>query len=243
MSGGSGTSRQHWPLGETQALLNVWAEHSVQRQMEGLSRNEEVIQYMVGELAKLGIRRTSTQVREKLKKLRQQYKAVKTRDQTKSFPFFDLMDSVLGDKVGPHHLDHTDHTADKSTSTGSEVSAVIKGSRVMLPKIKTSGLKSGFRKRRLEEDSDTQGFVSVMAECHRRWLEKEEELRREEMQQEAQLRREEMEQELILRREEGEREERLRQQEMEVRSKDTETLSSCLLELMKHMNREPPASH
>jgi len=111
MSGGSGTSRQHWPLGETQALLNVWAEHSVQRQMEGLSRNEEVIQYMVAELAKLGIRRTSTQVREKLKKLRQQYKAVKSREQTKSFPFFELMDSVLGDKVAPHHLGHTDHTA------------------------------------------------------------------------------------------------------------------------------------
>ncbi|KAJ3591354.1 hypothetical protein NHX12_009299 [Muraenolepis orangiensis] len=203
----SGTSRQHWPLGETQALLNLWAEDGVQRQMEGVCRNEEVIQYMVDQLSKMGIQRTTVQIREKLKKLRQQYKAVK-RDETKTFPFFDLMDSVLGDKGGLHMLD-----ADQTI---------------------------GFRKRRSESDDPTQGFVSVMAECHRRWLEKEEELRREEMQQEAQLRREEMEQELILRREEGEREERLRHKEMEARSKDTETLSACLMQTL--MAKDPPGN-
>ncbi|XP_059931643.1 uncharacterized protein LOC132474785 [Gadus macrocephalus] len=237
----SGNSRQHWPLGETQALLNIWADDSVQKQMEGMCRNEEVIQYIVNELSKMGIQRTTIQIREKLKKLRQQYKAVK-RDETKTFPFFEMMDSVLGDKVGLHLLD-ADHTADKSTSTGSGVSATasMKGTR-LLSKMKTS-VKPGFRKRRSEADGPTQGFVGVMAECHRRWLEKEEELRREEMQQEAQLRREEMEQELVLRREEGEREERLRHDEMEARSKDTELLTSCLAQVMKHMAKEPSAGH
>ena len=105
----SGNSRQHWPLGETQALLNIWSDDSVQKQMEGMCRNEEVIQYIVNELSKMGIQRTTIQIREKLKKLRQQYKAVK-RDETKTFPFFEMMDSVLGDKVGLHLLD-ADHTA------------------------------------------------------------------------------------------------------------------------------------
>ena len=106
-------------------------------------------------------------------------------------------------------------------------------------------LTAGFRKRRSEADGGpAQGFVSAMAECHRRWLEKEEELRREEMQQEAQLRREEMAQERVLRHEEGEREERLRQKEMEARSKDMAALASCLTQAITHMaSKDPPAGH
>lgn len=96
----AGNSRQYWSMGETKALLSIWADENVQQQMEGVCRNEEVIQFMVGELAKLGIQRTTTQVREKLKKMRHLYKTVK-RDGRKNFPFFDLMDSVLGKAIGP----------------------------------------------------------------------------------------------------------------------------------------------
>lgn len=94
----SSNSRQYWSSTETKALLNIWADESVQQQMN-VCRNEEVIQFMVDELAKLGIQRTTTQVREKLKKMRHLYKTAK-RDGRKNFPFFDLMDSVLGRRRG-----------------------------------------------------------------------------------------------------------------------------------------------
>lgn len=86
-------------MSETKALLNIWADKNVQQQMEGACRNEEVIQFMVEELEKLGIQRTTIQVREKLKKMRHLYKTAKN-DGRKNFPFFDLMDNVLGRRGG-----------------------------------------------------------------------------------------------------------------------------------------------
>lgn len=75
--------------------------------------------------------------------------------------------------------------------------------------------------------------MNAISECHRQWLEKEQELRREEWEREAKLRREEMQQELALRREEGEREERLRREEMEARRTENEILTSCLAQIVK----------
>ena len=95
----STNSRQYWSMSETKALLNIWADRNVQQQMEGACRNEEVIQFMVEELEKLGVQRTTTQVREKLKKMRHLYKTAKN-DGRKNFPFFDLMDNVLGQRGG-----------------------------------------------------------------------------------------------------------------------------------------------
>ncbi|XDV52268.1 hypothetical protein PO909_021012, partial [Leuciscus waleckii] len=86
---------------DTKALLSIWAEERVQRQFDGVCRNEDVIKYIVAELAKLSIQRTTLQVREKIKKLRAQYKAIKTHNgqsgaQRRNFPWFELMDGVLG---------------------------------------------------------------------------------------------------------------------------------------------------
>lgn len=95
-------------------------------------------------------------------------------------------------------------------------------------------------KRRADSDT-TKEFLSAMTECHRQWLEKEQEQRREEWEREAKLRREEMQQELALRREEAEREERLRREEMEARSKDSELLTSCLMQIAKLIAKDPSA--
>ncbi|XP_044059408.1 uncharacterized protein LOC122879406 isoform X3 [Siniperca chuatsi] len=224
----STTSRQYWSMSETKALLNIWADENVQQKMEGVCRNEEVIQFMVEELAKLGIQRTTTQVREKLKKMRHLYKTVKS-DGRKKFPFFDLMDSVLGrqggaeGQLGASETPKCDNAqpplaqpGDRSHSTDSSgISAVRRGNHP--------------------------GFQRVRSECHRQWLEKEQEQRREEWEREAKLRREEMRQELALRREEAEREERLRREEMEARSKDSELLTSCLMQIAKLIAKDPAA--
>ncbi|XP_044059409.1 uncharacterized protein LOC122879406 isoform X4 [Siniperca chuatsi] len=218
----STTSRQYWSMSETKALLNIWADENVQQKMEGVCRNEEVIQFMVEELAKLGIQRTTTQVREKLKKMRHLYKTVKS-DGRKKFPFFDLMDSVLGrqggaeGQLGASETPKCDNAQPPLAQPGdsSGISAVRRGNHP--------------------------GFQRVRSECHRQWLEKEQEQRREEWEREAKLRREEMRQELALRREEAEREERLRREEMEARSKDSELLTSCLMQIAKLIAKDPAA--
>ncbi|XP_056139100.1 uncharacterized protein LOC130115457 [Lampris incognitus] len=233
-------SRQYWSMSETKALLNIWADEAVQQQLEGVCRNEEVIQFMVDELAKSGIQRTTTQVREKLKKMRHLYKAAK-RDGKKNFPFLELMDRVLGGRgegqLGAETCQipkatnkSLTHPGENSESGG--IPAARRGTN-LFPRIKPET-----RKRRANSDT-TKEFLNAMAECHRQWLEKEQELRREEWERETKLRHEEMQQELALRREEGEREERLRLAEMEARRKDNELLTSCLTQIVKFIAKDP----
>ncbi|XP_033953974.1 uncharacterized protein [Pseudochaenichthys georgianus] len=234
------TSRQYWSMSETKALLNIWADEDVQQQMEGACLKEEVSQFMVEELAKLGIQRTTTQVREKLKKMRHMYKTSKINGR-KPFPFFKLMDSVLGRRGGSEGELGTSETPIGLIAPW-EPEAEVKSNTT------ESGWSSAFKRRvrtvaqKRKADSDsTKEFLSAMTECHRQWLEMEQEQRREEWEREAQLRREEMQQELALRREEAEREETLRREEMEARSKDSELLTSCLMQIAKIISKDPAA--
>ncbi|KAK5868908.1 hypothetical protein PBY51_009882 [Eleginops maclovinus] len=161
------------------------------------------------------------------------------------------MDSVLGDRptsglasainsisLGSLVVDETQNVLDstvidKSHTTESSGSSALRRSFL---RVKTGALKR-------KADSDTsKDFLSAMTECHRQWLEMEQEQRRAEWEREAQLRREEMQQELALRREEAEREERLRREEMEARSKDSELLTACLMQIAKIISKDPAAS-
>ncbi|KAI9547959.1 hypothetical protein NQZ68_012976 [Dissostichus eleginoides] len=234
------TSRQYWSMSETKALLNIWADEDVQQQMEGACLKEEVSQFMVEQLAKLGIQRTTTQVREKLKKMRYMYKTSKINGR-KPFPFFKLMDCVLGRRGGAEGELGTSETP-KGLIAPWEPEAEVKSHTT------ESGWSSAFKRRvrsvahKRKADSDTtKEFLSAMTDCHRQWLEMEQEQRREEWEREAQLRREEMQQELALRREEAEREETLRREEMEARSKDSELLTSCLMQIAKIISKDPAA--
>ncbi|XP_063061980.1 uncharacterized protein LOC134454752 [Engraulis encrasicolus] len=90
-----------WSVEDVKTLLTIWAEDSVQRKIDGVCRNEDVMKFISSEMAKVGVFRTTRQVREKLKKLRASYKAAKIHNgrsgvAPKKFPFYDLMDSVLG---------------------------------------------------------------------------------------------------------------------------------------------------
>lgn len=65
------------------------------------SAEKDVIKYIVAELAKLSIQHTMMQVRDKLNKFRAQNKAIKMHNgqssaQRRSFPWFNIMDGVLG---------------------------------------------------------------------------------------------------------------------------------------------------
>ncbi|KAG7458072.1 hypothetical protein MATL_G00233940 [Megalops atlanticus] len=97
---------QYWTAEETRILLNIWADSSVQQQLEGALRNEKVFRQIVMELAALNIHRNAKQVREKIKKLKQQYRYIKEHNSQsdayrKGGKWFEIMDSVLGARVGP----------------------------------------------------------------------------------------------------------------------------------------------
>ncbi|XP_045067915.1 zinc finger protein with KRAB and SCAN domains 2-like isoform X1 [Coregonus clupeaformis] len=92
-------SGYHWSPKEVQALLTLWANDSVQKQLLSY-KNEHVYAKFSSELAALGFNRTSKQCRDKLKKLKQEYRRVKD-DNNKSGSnhrgerWFAIIDSVL----------------------------------------------------------------------------------------------------------------------------------------------------
>ena len=59
-----------------QALLAIWADASIQRQLLGAVRNTTVFNRIADELARKGYQRDSKQCREKLKQLKRKYKEV-----------------------------------------------------------------------------------------------------------------------------------------------------------------------
>ena len=62
-----------------QALLAIWADASIQRQLLGAVRNTTVFNKIADELARKGYQRDAKQCREKLKQLKKKYKEEVTR--------------------------------------------------------------------------------------------------------------------------------------------------------------------
>lgn len=90
-----------WSDDEVQALLSLFAEESIQQQLHGATRNDKVYACISARLGDLNIHRSSKQVREKLKKLKQDYKKIKDHNNRsgcdrKSGKWFERLDAVLG---------------------------------------------------------------------------------------------------------------------------------------------------
>lgn len=90
-----------WSDDEVQALLSLYAEESIQQQLHGATRNDKVYSCISARLDELDIHRSSKQVREKLKKLKQDYKKIKDHNNRsgcdrKSGKWFERLDAVLG---------------------------------------------------------------------------------------------------------------------------------------------------
>ncbi|KAK5929638.1 hypothetical protein CgunFtcFv8_010857 [Champsocephalus gunnari] len=247
-------NKQQWSTEETSYLLGIWSSQEVQRKLEGSTRSKAMFQHLQREMATAGFDRTVEQICNKLKKVKKDYWDQK-RDlgrtsgsgRPKTSPHYNLLDSVLGDRPTNGY-----GSTVNSLSLESIVLDETKNARSSSDAVKSNttegGWSSAFKRRvrtvaqKRKADSDsTKEFLSAMTECHRQWLEMEQEQRREEWEREAQLRREEMQQELVLRREEAEREETLRREEMEARSKDSELLTSCLMQIAKIISKDPAA--
>uniref|UniRef100_A0A4W5Q6A7 Uncharacterized protein n=1 Tax=Hucho hucho TaxID=62062 RepID=A0A4W5Q6A7_9TELE len=93
-------SRASWSAEEVHALLTLWADGSVQEQLLSTVRNKRVFTKLSSELAALGSTKTSKQCREKIKKLKQEYKKIKNDTSKNSSNirgrrWFAIMDAVL----------------------------------------------------------------------------------------------------------------------------------------------------
>ncbi|XP_058154042.1 bifunctional phosphoribosylaminoimidazole carboxylase/phosphoribosylaminoimidazole succinocarboxamide synthetase isoform X2 [Dasypus novemcinctus] len=90
---------KHWTVPEVRALIGIWADKSIQQQLEGTVRNKRIFEQIAAKLQKFGIERDWKQCRTKYKNLKHEYKIVRTAQDlgmTKSMKFFTELDAILG---------------------------------------------------------------------------------------------------------------------------------------------------
>ena len=100
-------SRYHWSGEEVNAIVSIWSDEAIQRALRSSDSEyrgaAKVYHEIFVRLRKLGYKGTVQQCRDKLKKLKGQYKEIKSNgsDRQSSFPpsWFDAMDAVLGQRL------------------------------------------------------------------------------------------------------------------------------------------------
>uniref|UniRef100_A0A8C5S043 Myb/SANT-like DNA-binding domain-containing protein n=1 Tax=Laticauda laticaudata TaxID=8630 RepID=A0A8C5S043_LATLA len=101
----SGAGR-HWTEEEVKALLSVWSEKNIRKQLHGTLRNKGIFIYIAKRLQELGICRDWKQCRAKYKNLKYEYRTVKyahnSGDATKTMKFFHELDAILQHKPVIH---------------------------------------------------------------------------------------------------------------------------------------------
>ena len=90
-----------WTREEVFKLISIWNDTTIQEQLEGCRRNSQVYKKISDDLHSAGFARTLEQCREKIKKLKTEYKY--KRDQTgqgryPEWEYFDALNKVLGHK-------------------------------------------------------------------------------------------------------------------------------------------------
>ncbi|XP_048220692.1 multifunctional protein ADE2 isoform X2 [Perognathus longimembris pacificus] len=97
MENGAG---KHWTEEEVQALLSVWAERNIRKQLYGTLRNKGIFIYIAKRLQSLGVHRDWKQCRAKYKNLKYEYRTVKhaynSGDSSKTMKFYHDLDAILG---------------------------------------------------------------------------------------------------------------------------------------------------
>lgn len=110
---------KQWSDHETKLLLELWSKDNIQRQHQGVAKNDAIFRRITQDLAKSGFESVA-QIRAKIKALKKMYKAIadrmsrsgadhesdKEEDMPADFPYFDLLHTVMGGRaaVTPVHL-------------------------------------------------------------------------------------------------------------------------------------------
>ncbi|XP_072476927.1 bifunctional phosphoribosylaminoimidazole carboxylase/phosphoribosylaminoimidazole succinocarboxamide synthetase isoform X1 [Notamacropus eugenii] len=90
---------KHWTINEVRALIGIWSDKNIQKQLEGTMRNKRIFEQIAAKLQKFGIDRDWKQCRTKYKNLKHEYKIVKNSQDlgtTRSMKFFTELDAILG---------------------------------------------------------------------------------------------------------------------------------------------------
>ncbi|XP_078099344.1 uncharacterized protein LOC144512450 [Sander vitreus] len=109
---------EKWTDEEVKALLVLYATEEVQRNLGGSTRNIKIFGKISSELAQMGVYHTVKQCREKVKKLKQDYKKIKDHNNQsganrKSSKWYATLDGILG-----HRPPYSGNAATKDSATG-----------------------------------------------------------------------------------------------------------------------------
>ncbi|KAM4720703.1 1-aminocyclopropane-1-carboxylate synthase-like protein 1 [Rhinophrynus dorsalis] len=89
----------NWSDPEVVELLQLWGNESVQMELESCLRNQHVFNRIADVLREKGIHRTGDQCREKIKKMKLEYRRLKDNNKTlrsgRAWKFYEVMDRVL----------------------------------------------------------------------------------------------------------------------------------------------------
>ncbi|KAK9516887.1 hypothetical protein VZT92_024795 [Zoarces viviparus] len=88
----------NWTDPEIVELLQLWSDESVQIELESSLRNQRVFDRIAHVLREKGIYRTGDQCREKIKKMKLEYRRIKDNHKMRSWKFYDVMDRVLANR-------------------------------------------------------------------------------------------------------------------------------------------------
>lgn len=88
----------NWTDPEIVELLQLWSDESVQIELESSLRNQRVFDRIAHILRERGIYRTGDQCREKIKKMKLEYRRIKDNLKMRSWKFYDVMDRVLANR-------------------------------------------------------------------------------------------------------------------------------------------------
>ncbi|XP_008274087.1 1-aminocyclopropane-1-carboxylate synthase-like protein 1 [Stegastes partitus] len=88
----------NWTDPEIVELLQLWSDESVQIELESSLRNQRVFDRIAHILREKGIYRTGDQCREKIKKMKLEYRRIKDNHKMRSWKFYDVMDRVLANR-------------------------------------------------------------------------------------------------------------------------------------------------
>ncbi|KAG3276584.1 hypothetical protein H1C71_037213 [Ictidomys tridecemlineatus] len=124
MESGAG---KHWTDEEVKALLSVWAEKNIRKQLYGTLRNKGIFIYIAKRLQSLGVHRDWKQCQAKYKNLKYEYRTVKyahnSGDSSKTMKFFHDLDVILQNEPATQLTEedaNSRHLATMSPSTAPE---------------------------------------------------------------------------------------------------------------------------
>ncbi|KAE8629637.1 hypothetical protein XENTR_v10000550 [Xenopus tropicalis] len=101
---------RYWAEDEVRALISIWSEKNIRKQLHGTLRNKGLFMYIAKRMQQIGVSRDWKQCRAKYKNLKYEYRAMKcghTIEDINKMRFYTELDSILGsEEIGKDENNH-----------------------------------------------------------------------------------------------------------------------------------------